>query len=138
MLGWSWSSNKPMAMAYRFLCVTSGFILTKYELFPVQAARGAGQIVLVRRSRSMTYYTLSFILSYHRTNAEHRPPMPHVLSHRPILHVRQHPQSRCARTPEAFLSLSLERLPPSPSALYRSWIALSCRRRTVDIDCAHI
>ena len=39
----------------RFLNVGAGFVLTKANLFPTEAARGGAQIVLVR-SRGSTMY----------------------------------------------------------------------------------
>lgn len=77
----------------RFLVVASGFALTKADLFPPVAARGAGQIMLVRLSSKLWAHL------NHRQSTEHRPSMPHVLTHRACIHVRQHLRAWYIPTP---------------------------------------
>lgn len=50
-----------LALCRRILCVAFGFAITKADIFPVMASRGAGQIILVRlQSLLCNIFLISF------------------------------------------------------------------------------
>lgn len=79
----------------RVMSVLGGFVITKADIFPAAAARGAGQIALV--SNMNVFFVRGFVCNLHST-PEYHDAMPHVFENGPRILLKQYQRLRCAQS----------------------------------------